>query len=266
MTNHHDANFYFGNFKLDYNYNELNQISNTLKVLVEAKDIHGFGIYTKKNTSDKMDEFTIVLKTSKDTGKNWLMMRYTKTSANTYHRIQKQCNLGPKALYAELKGPTLNYVIDLTNPAYQIANLSIIIRDASIVAPYWEGVNIEYQIGNFDKYGGNRQISRKKYIRKNKKRSYVSKKNLKGGYKVIINKDAENVIIEVKYENMTLGDLKNIIALPYNLNIPTDQQTVMLLGQELTDDSKFLKEIGIADNSKLQITKKTKDLRRAVWS
>jgi hypothetical protein len=175
MSKRHDAVFYYGNFKLNYNYNELNQISAALKVLVDADDIEGFGIYTKKNVENKIDEFTIVLKTSKGKGKNWLMMRYTKQANGTYHRIKHQCGLGPQELYNELKGPTLNYVIDSTNPAYQIANLSIIIRDASIVPPYWEGVNIEHKIDQYVKYGGSRHISRKKYIRKNKKRSYKKK-------------------------------------------------------------------------------------------
>ena len=154
-------------FNLDYNYNELNNISKTLKILVEKGMIHGFGIYTKKDTTQSLTEFVIVIKIEAGKGKNWMMMHYKKEKEYVYHRVEKKGKMGPLELYSDLNEPK-----KFEFGAYSISDLNTIIRGADIVQPYWEGSNIEYNIGDFKKYGGRYNNSRRKFVRKNNKRSY----------------------------------------------------------------------------------------------
>jgi hypothetical protein len=158
-------------FNLDYNYNQLNEISATLKDLAENNMIHGFGIYTKKTKESTIAEFVIVIKIKEGTGTNWMMMYYNTSKKYVYHRSDKKGNMGPRELYKYIQ-TNLGFIFDSpSNRPYAITDLNILIRDPDIVPPYWEGTDIEYIIGAYPKYGGSYNISR----RKNKKRSYKKK-------------------------------------------------------------------------------------------
>ena len=162
----HSNSYYFTHFQLDYGYGELFGLNRQLKTLVDNEEIYGFGIYRKSDSdSEKLNEFTIVIKIKNTRGKNLIQMTYEITDKNKYHRTIKKKNMGPIELYNELI--KTGYEMHMVQPK-QVSDINVIITDDKLI---WENEDIEYNYNSQQilKFDGAGNISRKKNIRRLRK-------------------------------------------------------------------------------------------------
>jgi len=159
--------FYLMQFHETYTPESVLNILKTLDVMIQHKDIFGFGIYFKSNKT----EFTIVLKLKERTGKNWIQITYLLESKG-WINIIKQANLGPKELYAALNARG-NYTFTTTTPfVYPIGN------PISEMNSYFSAhLDVEYKLSQFNKYGGNICFQRKKSRNQSRQKRKYSRKS-----------------------------------------------------------------------------------------
>ncbi len=171
----HPNSYYLSQFAETYTTQSVDRILKTLEVLVTHNDIFGFGIYFKSNKT----EFSIVLKLKQTTGKNWIHLAYL-LETKGWVNIIKKGDLGPQELYTAMNARGL-YTFTTTKPTEFPKGSSV-----AAMNPYFSACSdVEYNLSEFAKYGGNNRLIRQNSKKSKKQYRIMRKTSRKNSRKMI---------------------------------------------------------------------------------
>ena len=163
----HPNSYYLSQFAETYTTQSVERILKTLEVLVSHDELFGFGIYFKSNKT----EFSIVLKLKQTTGKNWIHIAYL-LETKGWVNIIKKGDLGPQELYKAMNARGL-YTFTTTKPNEFPKGPFL-----AAMNPYFSAKSdVEYNLAEFAKYGGNNRLTRQKSKKHYRGMRKISRKN-----------------------------------------------------------------------------------------